>query len=381
MGVVVFFFFKQKTAYEIRPRDWSSDVCSSDLLVGAGLLTRSLLKLSAVNPGFNAENLLSVRLSVPRTLSADSTGLRQFWVDAAERLRGLPGVVSVTAGSTAPFSGGSSSTSFVKEGEDPAVKSSSHEAQQRTVMPGYFTAMGIRMIGGRDFSTADRPGVGLVLIVNEALAHRDWPTESPLGKRIKFQGQWREIIGVVGNMKYAKLATDDEAMVFAPFTQRQNGMNFMVRTLTDPAAFTPAVRTALREVNAGAIVMSSDRVTDLMRRSFAEERYRTTLMSIFGLIAVLLAAAGMYGVVSRAVGRRTREMGIRIALGATPAAVTWLVVASTLAGLGLGLGIGLAGSLASTRFLSAFLYGVSATDPLSYAGVVGVLGLVSLAAS
>ena len=353
------------------------------LLVAAGLLSRSLFKLTSVDPGVRTENLLTVRFSLGLA-ARDTLRVRAFYLAAVERLRALPGVSGVTASSTTPFSGGSSSSSFEVEGEPQSANPPEkvrHEAQQRTTLPGFFKEMGIPVLAGRSYDERDVAGGPLVLLVNQTLARRDWPNQSPIGKRIKWQGAWREIVGVVGDSRYSKLSAPVEATVYAPATQRTSGMSFLVRGRQDPRPLLSQIKAELRAVEPDAVVTSSDLMDDQVKRSFAEERYRAVLIQLFGAIAALLAAVGMYGVTSRAVARRTREIGIRTALGAQARAVTTLVVRQSLVGVAIGAAAGLLGALVLARYLGQFLFGISATDPLTYVLMLAFLGVVTVGAS
>jgi predicted permease len=354
------------------------------LLVAAGLLSRTLEKLTAVDPGFRTANLLAIRMSLPQDRTRDPAAVNRFYTESIDRIRAIPGVSNATASSTPPFGGGSSSTSFLKEGEsdadDPGRRN--HEAQQRTTLPGYFDAMGIPLLAGRAYGEEARAGAPLVVVINETMARRDWPTESAVGHRIQFQGEWREIIGIAADMKFSRLSTSPEATVFSPLAQRQtSGLTLLVRGRNDPRPLLGAIRRVVQSAEPNAVVLGSDLMADLVKRSFAEERYRAVLIVLFGVIAAVLAAAGMYGVTSRAVARRTREMGVRMALGANPASVTGLMVRHSLAGVALGVTVGLGASLLLAKYLGQFLYGVKATDPVTYLTMLVLLGGVSLVAS
>ncbi|MGQ0642762.1 MAG: FtsX-like permease family protein [Gemmatimonadaceae bacterium] len=348
------------------------------LLIGAGLLTRSTLRLSAVDPGFQRDNLLSVQFSVPR----DSFAMHDFYVQATQRFAALPGVVSTTAGSNLPFTGSWSSSTVQRERDVGAPKEQSREAQQRVVLPGFFRMMGIPLRAGRDFTDADRLGSPLVVIVNETMASRDWPSESLLGNRIRYKGQWREIIGVVGDVRFRKLSSEAEATLYTPFAQRlETWMSLVIRTRDNARVLESALRSTLRELDPNALLMRVDAMPDLVERSFAHERYRSALICLFSAIAMLLAGAGMYGVVARAVAHRRRELGIRMALGAEPGAVMRLAIASTIAGIVLGIAVGGGASLLLTPYISAFLFAVSAFDVATYVGVTVLLVGVSLLAT
>ena len=352
------------------------------LLVGATTLSRSFLELTAVEPGFRTENLMALRLHVPRAMARDSSFMiGNFYEQASERIAALPGVLAATAGSSPPFSGFSGSSSFEKEGE-LLPQSQRREAQQRFVLPGYFRAMGIALAAGRDFATRDDRASRPVVIVSEALVRRDFPEGSPLGRSVRWLGQMREIVGVVADVKYSRLSRAFDPTIYTPHAQRPDeGLTLLVRTRDDPAAMVAALRASIRALEPDVVVLGGDRMTDLVSRSFADERYRTLLIDLFGVAAALLAAAGMYGVVSRAVARRRRELGIRIALGATSRTVVALVMSSTIGGLAVGIGAGVLASLAASRFVGAFLYDVPASDPWTFVAVGVLLSAVTAAAS
>jgi putative ABC transport system permease protein len=351
------------------------------LLVGAGLLTRSMLRLSAVNPGFQRDNLWGVQLSLA---GRDSFARHDFYVRATQRLAALPGVVGTTAQSHLPFTNSWSSSSIEREQDVGRPDVRSREAQQRVVMPGFFRLMGIPLRAGRDFSDADRAGATRVMVVSETMARRDWggPNASPLGQRVRYQNNWWEIVGVVGDVRFRKLSSEIEATVYTPHAQRVAAeMSLLVRTRKDAVLPETVVRSALRELDANALLTRVDKLPELVERSFAHERYRTALISLFSVIAMILAGAGMYGVVSRAVGHRRRELGIRMAIGAAPGAVMRLVVASSMAGTVLGLVAGGGASLLLTPYISEFLFAVSALDVTTYVAVAMVLAGVTLLAS
>ena len=350
------------------------------LLVGAGLLSRSFARLTAVDPGFTTDRLLATRPMLPRAIGSDDAVRSDYYRQVLERLRATPGIVAVAGGTTVPFTGNSSTTVEI-EGLAATADASKREAQQRVVTPNYFATLGIPLRLGRAFTDDDRKGAPNVAIVSEGMARRDWPNASAIGKRVRYRGDWRTVVGVVGDIKSRTLATDAEATVYAPFAQLGQGMTFYVRTRGDASAAVPTIRAALAEVNRNVPVGTIDTMTDLMKRTFAEERYRTMLIVVFGALAAMLAAVGMYGVTSRAVNQRTREVGIRMALGASSRSVSGLIVGQTLAGVVLGVLGGLAAAVAVARLLTPFLYGVSATDPLTYAGILVLLGMVSIGAS
>ncbi len=361
------------------------------LLVGAGLLVRTLERITQVNPGFRTDHLLIVRASLPVVMVHDSVAIRTFYETAHARLAAVPGVAAVTEGSQPPFVGGPSRSPFNLESElgqsEDASRSAEarlhwHWVQQRVVVPGYYGVLGIPLLAGRDFSNDDRPGAETVAIVSEAVVRRDFAGRAPLGSKVYFLGAWRTIVGVVGDVHFAHLSSDVEATLYTPAAQRGvYGMPFLVRTTADPAALTSTVRGVVSSVEPMAVVSAADVMTEAAKRSFAEERYRTVLMAIFGALATLLAAVGIYGVTTRAVERRLREAAIRVALGATQRSIHLTLVRTTLGGVAIGTALGLLASLAATRLLTPYLYGISPRDPATYVVIPVVLAIISVAAS
>ena len=353
------------------------------LLAGAGLLTRSLAKLTAVNPGFRTEHLLVVRPAYPLALARDPVWTRELYRAGVERLAALPGVVAAAAGSIAPFTQTASGTAIEVEGRPDEPGAPPRSVQQRRVTPGYFRTMEIALRAGRTLTEADGAGGPPVAVISEAEARRDWPGESPLGRRLKIQGVWREVVGIVADVKFRKLRTPDEPTAYLPATQGgfESFAPFLVRTRGDPGAAAAAIRAALGDVAPGVVVVGADAMTALVRQSYADERYRTTLVSLFGVMAVVLAAVGIYGVTSRAVTARMRELGIRVALGATPASVTRLAVTYTLSGVAAGVAVGLVAALAGGRALEPLLFGVGPADAVTYAAIAAFLAAVSAVAS
>jgi putative ABC transport system permease protein len=351
------------------------------LLIGAGLLGRSLRNLTSVNPGFRADHLLVARIALPPVPNDDGTRLRAIQQEFQERLANLPGVRGVSAAASLAFGGGVTTVGFDIEGR---AKSSDvrPNAQWRTVVPGFFELMEIPLLAGRRLTPEDRAGALPVVVITESMARRDFPLESPVGKRIRTQGSVWTVVGVVGDTKFRKLSTADEVAMYAPTEQfYPGGLYFFVRTQGEPTTMSAPIRRAAQQLHPRIAVTRLEPMSDLIARSYGEERYRTLLISIFGALAVVLAAVGMYGVTARAVGRRIREVGIRIALGATSWSVVRLILTYTLVGVSIGVGVGMLGSLAATRALAPYLFGIGVTDPVTYAGIALLLAVVSMVAT
>jgi putative ABC transport system permease protein len=353
------------------------------LLVGAGLLSRSLQKLSEVNPGFRTDHLLGVALTARGQYWKTPDRLRDYYAQALPRLRALPGVEAVTLTSTIPFSGSSSSSPYLLPGEtDADFATRKHEVQQATVDANYFAVMGIPIIAGRAFDANDRQTSEPVAIINEAAARRDFPAESAIGKHVMYQGTWRTIVGVASNVKLSRLSSDDLPGIYTPFLQREGELpEFVLRTRGDPASMAGAARDALRGIDPTIIVLKMDTMDRMVAHSFGEERFRTALIVLFGAIAALLAAVGLFGVTARAVSRRTREVGIRVALGAETRGVVAMIVNQTLRGVAPGVVLGAAGAFVASRVLSPYLFGITTHDPVTYSTIVLFLAGIAVVAS
>ena len=271
------------------------------LLVGAGLLARSLRLLTAVDPGFRSENLLVVKVSLPRPRYADSTRTREFYRAAIERLGAIPGVERVSSTSGAPFDLSSASTSIEIEGHPVPDGVKSPEAEYRIAMPGYFETIGVPLLAGRPLNDGDRAGRPRVLVINATLARRSWPDESAVGKRVRYDDEWHEVVGVVGDIRNAGLGAEPQAMVFVSALQESAGQRFVIRTAAGGDALAPVVRRTLADIDPSVPVTSIDAMATLLSRSVAEPRYRTALITLFAVIAAVLATIGVYGVTARAV--------------------------------------------------------------------------------
>lgn len=360
------------------------------LLVGAGLLTRTLQRISRVDAGFRTDHLIVDTPGFPRVAGRDTNVTRAFRSAVLARLAAIPGVVAVTAGDALPFSGNSSSSTIQPEGEEPQPAGGAprdvgprHEVQQRVIVPGYFAAVGIPLREGRDFTSDDGADAPPVAIVSGLTARREFPNQPALGKRVKYQGQWRTIVGVVDDVHLQRLSVDLQPTLYTPVTQRRGSwvLSLIVRTAGDPALVAPQVRRVVAELAPPAATQTLETMSVMVNRSFAEERYRSLLVSLFGVVAAVLAAVGIYGVTSRAVSRRIRELAIRSALGATARSIALGVIGASSVGAAIGLGVGLIGARLGSRLLTPFLFGVTAGDTVTYAAILGLLASVTLAAS
>jgi predicted permease len=352
------------------------------LLVGAGLLARSLTLLTAMDPGFRAENLLVVKLSLPRARYADSARVREFYRIALERIAAVPGVERASASSGAPFDLSSSSTSIEIEGQRPAGDAKLPETEFRVAMPGYLETVGIPLLAGRTLDAGDRGGAPRVAVVNASLARRSWPNESAIGKRLRYDDEWHTVVGVAGDIRNAGLDAEPQAMVYVSGLQeRATGQRLVIRTAARPEAFAPTVRRIIAGIDPGVPVTAVDGMPSLVSRSVAEPRYRTALITLFGVVAAVLATVGVYGVTARAVSQQSREIGIRMALGSSGGAVIRLFMTRTMGAVAAGIGFGLIGAFAVSRLLAPYLFGIAPADPATFGGVLALLTVVGLGAS
>ena len=351
------------------------------LLVGAGLLARSLRLLTAVDPGFRSENLLVVKVTLPRPRYAESTRTREFYRAAIERLGAIPGVERVSSTSGAPFDLSSSSTSIEIEGHPVPDGTKAPEAEYRIAMPGYFETIGVPLLAGRALNDGDRSGRPRVLVINATLARRSWPDESAVGKRIRYDDDWHEVVGVVGDIRNAGLGAEPQAMFFVSALQESAGQRFVIRTAPGADALAPAVRRTIAAIDPSVPVTTVDAMTTLLSRSVAEPRYRTGLITLLAVIAAVLATIGVYGVTARAVAQQAREIGIRMALGSSGGAVIRLFVSRTMIGVVVGVAVGLVGAFAASRLLAPYLFGIRPGDPLTFGAVLALLIAVGVTAS
>ncbi|MGH9831458.1 MAG: ABC transporter permease [Blastocatellia bacterium] len=356
------------------------------LLVGAGLLASSFVSLLNVKVGFNTERLLTFVVSLPAARASQTPQRVGFYQQLQTRLASLPEVESVGIVSSLPLSGHNNGASVIVEGRPLAAGEQAPTIGWQSASAGYFKTIGIPILRGRNFTAEDAARAQRVAMINESLARRVFPNEDPVGKRVSFgaprtQADWREIIGVVGDARHHTLEIEPEPRAYDLFEQSSSGSMFIVmRTAGDPSRLANVARRQARELESEAPVYLLATMDELVARSTATRRFSMLLVGGFALIALLLAAVGIYGVLSFAVSERRQEIGIRIALGARRFDILRLVVGQALALTLAGMLIGLAGSLLLTRFMTNLLYGVSPTDPRILLLVAMALTLVALLA-
>jgi putative ABC transport system permease protein len=357
------------------------------LLICAGLMIKSFARLQQVNPGFEPKNLLTMNISLPRQKYKEDQQSNVFYDQLFERLRAVPGVESVGGIDPLPLSDSNTTTGILIEGGPVLAVADRPEVGQRTVTPAYFQAMRIPVLKGRAFTEQDRSDTPRALIVNEALARRYWPNEEAIGKRLGFEDDaakqyWWEIVGVVGNVKHERLDAEAKPEVYFPYQQSPaNFMTLVIRTTSDPSNMIAAVRDQVLAIDRDQPVFDIKTMDQRLAKAVSQSRFIMLLLGVFSALALVLAAVGIYGVMAYTVTQRTHEIGIRMALGAQASDVLRMIVRQGMILALIGVLIGLAASFALTRLMSSLLYGVTATDPLTFVGVALVLSLVALLAS
>ena len=360
------------------------------LLIGAGLMVKSFIRLIEVDPGFQTQNLLTMQVALAGDKYRDPQAVKAFYQQALEKVKAVPGVKAVGAISALPLSGMVSGGFFAIEGRQIAQQIP--HADNRSVSHEYLQMMGIPLIRGRLLSERDTIDTPNVVIIDETLARRYWPNEDPLGQRVAFnrdpngQQVWREVVGVVGAIKHKALDADHRGAFYFPQNQLVWGGSkyLVVRTATEPMSLVAAVRAAVRTVDKEQSVYGEKTMETVVAESVAQRRFSMLLLGLFAVVALILAAVGLYGVMSYAVTQCTHEIGVRMALGAQSRDVLKLVVGQGMVMAVSGIAIGLGAAFALAKLLSSFsglLFGVSPTDQTIFVIVPLLLTLVALAAS
>ena len=355
------------------------------VLCGAGLLGRSLVQLQSVNPGFNTDSALSLRVTLPSRTYRDSNAQHSFYTRAIEGLSALPGVTHVGGTSFLPLAGVGPGTSFWRADAPQPPPNERPVVDARPVTAGYFTAMDIPLLAGRDVNDGDTPDKDPIAVINETFARQIYPGDNPIGRRFILNlgnEKPHEIIGVVGDVRLITL--DGEIRPTAYLSSRQYAfgvMNFVVRTAGDPALLGPSAVRVINQIDPLLPVAAVRPLEDVFAESIARPRLTAVAMSVFAGAALLLAALGVYGVVAYSVSQRSREFGIRVALGARQGQIIGMVVGQNLRLVALGLGLGLLTAIPATRLLRGLLFQVGPNDPMTFVGIGVILAVVAIVAS
>jgi len=355
------------------------------LLTSAALLMKSLTRLLKIDPGFQTDNLLTLEISAPSTRYSDLKRNEALTRQLLDRAQILPGVRGAALVDTTPLKGGGT-LRFTVEGRPAPAPGQEPEANTRDVSPNYFHVMGIPLLRGRFFADQDKPDSPPVLIVNKTLADRFFAGEDPVGKRVMFHfgtPQAQQIVGVVGDEKLGALDQQTTPVVYSSaFQSNDTELTLLVRSAADPTNLTSALRAAVTDFDSGIVLNSAVTVTQIIADSppVFVRRFPALLIGIFAALAVLLSAIGVYGVLSFLVTQRTREIGVRMALGAQPSDIMRLLLGEGLSLAAFGIGIGLLVALAASRVLMGLLFAVPPTDPAVLLAAAGVIAAVTVAA-
>lgn len=373
-----------------RLRSWlvaGEVACSVILLAGAGLMFRTVTRLQAVDSGLDPTNVLTLRITLPRALYSTDQQRIDFFAQAQQKMAALPGVRAASAVSYLPFNGLAAGTRVDIEGRPPVKAGEDLVATIRTILPGYFRASGIPFKQGRDFTDADNVlSTPFRFIVNEAFVQKYMQGEDPIGKRILAfmadENRFGDIVGVVGNVKEGSLDKEPEPTVYYIHAHLAYGeMVFILRTEQEPMSVAESAQKVIRGMNSALPTADVRPMTAVVRETFSRQQFSAVLLGGFSLASLLLAAIGIYGVLAYSVTQRTREIGVRVALGAEPGSITRMVVAGGVRMVLMGAAVGLAIALGVSGLLQSLLYGVSSRDPLTFIAAPALLVLVAMIAA
>jgi len=358
------------------------------LLIGAGLLLKSFQRLGSVDLGFHPEQTLTMVATLPAAKYQNDEQALQFYNRAVEELRSAPGIESVGITNNLPFGDGQNVDGFLIEGQAPpsggnVSQSAQTQSEIQSVTPGTFQALGIPLLQGRDFLDSDTTKTTLVAIIDEPLARRFWPAGDAVGKRIETTGdrEWMTIVGIVGGIKHIELSEEKQPHIYMALAQAPAPRaSIVVRTDGSPVAALPGFRAAIRRVDPDMPLYRVRSMTELIGNTLSTQRLTNILLGGFALLALLLAAVGIYSTMSLYVSSRTKEFGIRLALGAQPGKLRLSVLGQAMLLTAIGVVVGIAGALVLTRTIRSLLFEVSATDPLVFTVIPLLLVLVSLLA-
>jgi len=354
------------------------------LLIGAGLLIRSFSLLRSVDPGFKPEGLMTMRIELPEARYKEIAKQIQFRTRLLENLNAQPGVQAAMV-SELPLSGDRLNHNFMIAGRPPVAPGDTPDVETRSISRDYFQTMKMPLLSGREFTTQDRDGVPMVCAVNESFVREFFPNENPISARVRWTfgppDKWMTIVSVVGDIKHFGLERAEEPAIYTLYEQQdqpwKRWMSLAIRSDVEPGLLAKLVKDQVWAVDNQLPLTNVRTMTEVMARSINAQRFYMLLLAIFAAVALLLAAVGIYGVISYSVTQRTHEIGIRMALGASTSEVLRLVLGEGLRLAVVGVGIGLGGAIALTRVMASLLYGVSATDPLTFVIISALLTAVA----
>ena len=358
------------------------------LLAGAGLLLRSFVRLTSVEPGFHANRVLTLSLELPRTRYRGPNEWEPFFTRLIAELVSVPGVEAAAGVSGLPLNENGGSVGFHAEGQ-PAPRDNEHSyVIYRLITPGYFNTIAIPLIDGRDFTPADRPATAKVVIVNQTFADRYWPGQRAVGKRVAFTPRptaddWTTVVGVVGDTHHWSLAEAIDVQLYVPYTQEPNWYppgQIALRTSVDPVSAAAAARERVRAIDPQIPVSDIRTMNEIVSKSVAAPRFNLTLLGMLSISALVLASVGIYGLLSFSVALRTREIGVRSALGASRAAISTMILRDGLRLTVAGIAVGLAIAFAAGRWMEALLFQIEPYDPATFAGIPVLLLIIAAVA-
>jgi putative ABC transport system permease protein len=350
------------------------------LVVGAGLLINSFLRLMRVDAGFAPDRLVTFNADISLKRYPNPADQARYLNSLLENVRRTPGVEAAGACTSLPPNVVQQSSVFSIDNEP--VTTSSPRAWNLPATPGFTEALGLPLIRGRTIADSDDASAAPVAMINRALSERYFADRDPIGQRVNFVGAARTIVGVVGDTRYDGLAAPPGFQIYLPYAQRTfPGMFVVVRSKTDPRALTGAMREAVRQTDSQAQGSRYRTMTEILNTSINEPRFYTLLLGTFGLVALALASIGIFGVISYSVAQRTKEIGVRVALGASRASVLGMVLRQSIRVIGAGVILGVIAAFGLTRLLEGLLFEVRPTDPVTFASVVALLLAVGLAAA
>jgi putative ABC transport system permease protein len=356
------------------------------LLIGAGLLLRSFQRVLETDPGFQPDHVLTASLSLPKSQYGNETQIRSFYQQLMQRLQQLPGAKVTGASTNLPLEV-SSNDVFTPEGSKPLSGANLNICNSSIILGQYFQAMGVPLLQGRDFTEQDTKDSTPVVIVSQLIVKRYWKNQDAIGKRLKLgppdsNSPWLTVVGIVGDVKQGSLDAETTPHVYQPYSQEPvRSLNFVARSAGEPGSLAPALRATIWSLDPQLVMARVRTMEQVIKESTSPRRFNLFLLGAFAVLAMALAAIGIYGVISYSVARRSHEIGIRMALGAHSTNIIRLILRQGLLLLGMGVAIGVGGALVLTRFLSSFLYGIRPTDPATFVGVVIILTGIGLLAS